>query len=114
MTLKKVLECLPALERIARSRSQKRRVELLKEAKNCIFFAISEICLNVLNGNIRLSKYRMRKLEPYKNSVRKIALKSTTLPARKKLIIQSGGFLPSLLIPSISVLAEIIASKYLK
>jgi len=114
MTLKKVLECVPTLEKIARSRSEKRRKELLKEAKNCIFFAISEISLNILNGNISLTSYQKNKLRPFRNKIRKIASKTVNLPERKKLIIQSGGFLSSLLIPSLSLLADIIARKYLK
>lgn len=114
MTLKRVIECLPTIKKIAKCRSLKRRIELLNEARDCIFHAISEISLNVLNGNISLTPYRRNKLKNHKNKIRKIALKTTPLAEKKKLIIQSGGFLPSLLIPSITLLADIIANKYLK
>jgi len=114
MTLKRVLECLPTIEKIARCRSNKRRADLLREAKNCIFFAISEISLNVLNGNIRVSSYRKKQLKPHSSKIRKIADRKISLPLRKKLIIQSGGFLSSLLIPSITLLADLVARRYLK
>lgn len=114
MTLKKVVECVPTLQKIAKCKSARERIKLLRGTKNSIFYAISEIALNTLNSNIRLTAYRKNKLRPHRNKIRKLALKTTTLPERKKIIIQSGGFLPSLLIPSLTLLAKFIGSKYLK
>lgn len=111
MTLKRVIECLPTITKIAKAKSIEKRLKLLKEARNCIYFAISEITLNVLQGKIPLKSTAKKKLLNHKAAIRKIATKSISLPTRKKVILQSGGFLPSLLIPAITVLGEIIASK---
>lgn len=114
MTIKRVLECLPTLNEIARSKSAKKRQQLLKEAKDCIFYAISEISLNVLNGNIPVSKQRKLKLTAHKSKLRRLALKTTPLKERKKIVIQSGGFLASLIIPAVTILADVLAKKFIK
>lgn len=114
MPLRGVIKCLPTLEKIAKSRSLEKRLELLKHAEDCIFYAIGEIFLNILNGNIRVSNKRREKLKPYRLKIRRIASKNLPKQVRKQLIIQSGGFLPSLIIPAVSFLAEIAAKKFLK
>lgn len=111
MTLKRVLECLPAITEIAKARTLKRRLFLLEKAKDCVYYAISEVSLNILQGSVPVSTRRIKTLQKYKTTIRKIASKDLKLPTRKRLIIQSGGFLPSLLIPAVTFLAEIIAKK---
>lgn len=114
MTLKRVLECLPTISKIAKAKTLTKRLQLLKEARNCIYFAISEITLNILRGNIKISPQKTKKLQAHKVAIRKIASKEISLPTRKKLILQSGGFLPTLLIPALTILADIAANKLIK
>ena len=60
-----------------------------KKLVNCI----SEINLNVLNGNLKLSDCNKRKLRKYKALLRKLADKRVPSSAKKRLIKQRGGFL---------------------
>src|SRR5205085_1458048 len=54
---------------------------------------ITECCINVLKGNVPLSKAQKAKLVPYKRAIRMLARKDITPKRKKKIIIQSGGFL---------------------
>ena len=55
-----------------------------KELINCI----SEIILNVLNGNLKLSDCNKRKLKKYRAVIRKLADKRVPSVAKKRLINQ--------------------------
>ena len=80
--------------------------------KNCspdFIKCICECAKNVLVGNVELSPVHKRQLKRYKNSLRKLALKKTSLTAKKK-IVQTGGFLGALLAPIVKVLGGLFAS----
>jgi hypothetical protein len=66
--------------------------------------ACAEVYLNLLKGNIKVSKKDLKKLEKYREQIRVLADKKT--PRRRKKILlgtQTGGFLP-LLIPALAPL----------
>ena len=67
--------------------------------------------LNVLNGNLKLSDCKKRKLKKYKAILRKIADKHLS-SAKKRLINQRGGFLLPLLSAALPVLADIFFSQH--
>ena len=71
---------------------------------------ICECILNIINGQIKLSKEDFEKLKPYKNLFRKLLTKNTKIKEKKRLIIQKGGFLQILIPAIISGLASIISS----
>lgn len=114
MTLEKVLECLPELKLLAKTKSSKKRELILKSARSCLFYAISEIARNILIKNIPLTRQQLRKLLPYKKDIRNIAKKSISLKKRKHIINQSGGFLGPLLIPALTVLGNIAIDQLTK
>ena len=58
---------------------------------------ICEFASNFLRCNIPLSACSIRTLRAYKNSIRKVADKSVSLSAKRKVIVQRGGFLLPLL-----------------
>ena len=99
---------------MARTRSARKRRLLLQKCNKCIYIAISEIARNTINGNISLSEKRKYNLKRYKESIRELARKNISLNRRKKIINQKGGFLPGLLIPAISLIANIAARKLIK
>jgi len=90
-------------------RSTYHTLRVLKEADpklrkaiiaNCSRETVKSICecaLNVLCGNIPLSACSKRKLRIYKNSLCKVADKSVSLSAKRKVISHRGGFLLPLL-----------------
>ena len=99
-TLKKYTPYL----RVLQKSSPKMRQRLTK--KNCspeFIKCICECAKNVLIGNVHLSDQHKRQLKRHRRSLRKLALKRTSLKEKKK-IVQSGGFLGALLGPIVKVL----------
>ena len=61
---------------------------------------ISECALNVLKGNVKLSDFKKRKLRKFGRQLRTVVDKHVPLARKMKLIIQRGGFLVPLLLPT--------------
>ena len=75
-----------------------------KELVNCI----SECVLNFLNGNIKLTVCNNRKLQKYKAAIRKVADRHVSISGKKKLIVQSGGFLLPLMSDVLQIITNLI------
>lgn len=70
--------------------------------------AICECALNVLKGNVPLSKNQKKSLGKYKTTLRKIGAKKGSLFTKKRLIIQHGGFLNILLPAALTAITSLI------
>jgi hypothetical protein len=74
------------------------RVSILQGVDNKMIRLISEMALNTLQGNIRLSPKQRKHLQRYKQILRSLADKRTRVGEKRRIIIrQKGGFLPILL-----------------
>lgn len=73
---------------------------IIKHGDTDLINCMSDVCHNILKGNVRLSTPQKQLLQKYKQKIRKIAGKKTTTKA-KKTLLQSGGFLGALLAPLI-------------
>ena len=115
MPIEGVWKCLPTLKKLAQAKTKKERNQLLKKAKSCIYYSISDISKNTLNGNIPINSDQKREISKYTAQLRRLARKSKVpLKERKKLVLQTGGaFLPALLLPAISFLGGKLAEKIL-
>ncbi len=108
----RVLRCAKELALLSNEHNLESRRKLILNAKNCVIDAISEIAVNCLKGNIPLNSCDFKKLEKYKKILR-ILSKKSPVKRRRKIIIQKGGQLLSLLIPPALSLISSIVSKYL-
>ena len=115
-SVKKVQKTLILLANAKPSAAKK----IIKNASHNVLKAVSEICLNMLNGVVNLSVSHKKKLKKYRNTMRKLAEKNTSLTARRKLM-QRGGFIGSvlgiglpLLVKGISALVSHIRNKKAK
>ena len=78
-----------------------------------LFGSISEICTNLIQGNIKLTSKQKAQLKPYKQLIVTCAVKSKSKANKRKLIVQSGGaFLPAL-IPIIKIIAASAVGEYI-
>lgn len=112
-TSNKLKKNINLLNTLANVKNSKLRHHCLKDAKNKkeICDCISEICLNIANGNIELSKNSKNKFKKHKKLIYSFAKKDKT---RIKKYNQIGGFLPYL-IPIITTLAaDFVISKLKK
>lgn len=87
----------------------KKKGALLRKCPNSLIKSVCECALNVLKGNVPLTKRQKNKLSPYKRTLRKLGDKKVPLFKKRRLLVQKGeGFL-SLLIPvAVSVLSSLI------
>lgn len=84
------------------------RKAILKSSSVEFIKTLCEICLNVLNGNLKISEKLKKKLKFYKNILRSVVSRKFNLKAKRKIFIQRGGaFLPLL----ISVLLSSVIGK---
>src|SRR5712671_43840 len=85
-----------------------RRKKYLEEASPEEFHSLCQCILNVVNGNIPINTQQTKKLRPYRKILKSVATGKNPI-AKKKLMIQEGGFLPiiaSALIPIIGSLVS--------
>ena len=85
-----------------------RRSKLLKECKRPQVDAISEIIVNFLRRNLTRDVNIIKKLEPYKDLVRKLALKRPSISSKKKILASKRGA------GILSILLPIVSSLFLK
>ena len=69
---------------------------------------LADCCHNLLKGNIQITKHQKKRLEPYKETLRKLT-KPISVNQKWKLI-QRGGFLTALLSVVIPTIAGIVDS----
>lgn len=73
------------------------RKSIVSSASPELIKCLCEICVNMLNGNVKISKSNKKNLNGYKNHLRKLISNRLNIKAKKKLLVQKGGFLPVLL-----------------
>lgn len=96
------------LNLLAESKNPKRRRLLVEWAGKNDLDAISEISLNTLRGNVKLSPSTYKKIQKYKKALRTLALKKASIKKRKQIIKQQGGFLPFLIPAALLVVSSIV------
>ena len=92
--------------KIARSRAGERK-KVLKAATNEELKGLCEVCLNVVRGNVKLSKRRFTGFKRHKNVLHKLSNKKVSLKAKRKVINQKGGFLGTLAAFSAPLLTQL-------
>ena len=92
----------------ARGKSLK---HLLRYATHDQLKTLSEIALNILEGNVPLSERQKKKLAPYKNVVRLLARKNVPLREKQVAMQKGAGILPLLASAVIPALIELFRSR---
>lgn len=83
--------------------------KILKNCSNCMIKTICECVLNLLKGNLPISKRAKTQLTPFKKTLRTLAQKRVPLYRKRRLLIQKGdGFLSFLIPTALTVLSSLI------
>lgn len=86
------------------------RDALINTASKDQILCLCDCAHNFLNGNIPLSDKDIKKLLRHQDIIRYLASKKReNINNKKKLIIQSGGFLPILLSPLLGLAGSLLA-----
>lgn len=102
--LKKHLELLKLIKK---AKPEHRKI-LIKTAEQSLILCLCECIDNILRGNVKLGPKKKKELAKYTIVLRKIANRETSKEAKRKLLIQQGGFLPALLAPIIGLAGGLI------
>jgi hypothetical protein len=87
---------------------KKQAKSLLQASDKQLIGCICECVHNVANGNVKISQKSLEKIQKHKSKIRKIIGNDVSYQERKKLIVQSGGFLPLLLAPIVSLVGGLV------
>ena len=107
MGVKNLRKQFPYLQTLEGEKSAKKRKQILEAGGTPLIHCLSECCLNLLKGNLKLSKSDIHKLHRHANKIRKLGEKKVSNKEKKK-IIQQGGFLPALLPVIISAVGSLL------
>ena len=86
---------------------------ILKRADKDLLKCLSECAYNILRGNVKLKPAEKARLTKYKQKLRKVSDKKTSLKEKQKLV-QTGGFLPALLAPLLTSVIAPLAGEAVK
>lgn len=109
MVTKIALKYLPLLKKVARLKPAERQ-RVLNTAPPDFIRAISEGSLNILKGNVPLSKSRHRYLKRHRKSLKTLANKRASLKGKKQ-VLQRGGFIGALAGVLVPLITSLIASR---
>ena len=99
-----------------------RNIEILRELSSCSSYrrkkilqdlpadtlrALTEIAVNVLQGNLPLSSGQKTSLKRHKEKIQLLARVKGSFKKKKDFLVQKGGFLPHLLKPALQVLTTV-------
>jgi hypothetical protein len=105
---RRVQHLLAALKQVKRLSSNDKK-KFLKSCNKDFIHGLCECIRNMINGRVPLKPCQLKCLSRHKQTLRKLALKKTSIIQRKKLL-QKGGFLQYLLDPLISGLGSLLAN----
>ena len=93
---------------VLKSVDSKLRKAIIANCKSELLKTLSEWSLNLLRGNVKLTQCQKRKLRKHRVFLRKLADSHVSLSAKKKSIVQRGGFLLPLLGAVLPTIASLI------
>jgi len=96
------------LEQLKLLQKSKLKRHLLQKCPNSVIKAVCECALNVLKGNVPISKRQKDKLSSYKRTLRRLGDKKVPLFKKRRILIQKGeGFLSLILPAAVSLLGSL-------
>ena len=98
---------MPLLKLLLKAR-RGQRLSILHTASDEFILALCEIALNILRGSIPLTAKQFTKLRKQKTLIKLIANRATSLPKKRRMLKQKGGFI----VPLLSVALPFITSLF--
>jgi hypothetical protein len=93
------------------SANHRQRQKYIREASDDEILLICNCALNLLEGNFEELKYHQKnKLRPHKHTLYKLCSAKQGLKSKRKLLIQQGGFLPTLAAAAIPAIISLLTS----
>jgi len=100
---------LPTLRQLKR-RTESERKRFLKSCPRNIIDCCCEIARNIIKRNVPLAPRQLKSLRRHGNKLRDLSKLKTPL-ARKRKILQTGGFLPLLIGPLLAIASNLLGGR---
>jgi len=107
MAGKRLKRNLKFLGKVKNSKAALRK-QLLQCSKPDQIKCLSDCCHNILKGTVKLNNQQKKKLLQQAQFIRLIASKDIKVPQKREILVQKGGFLPTLLAPIIGIAGSLI------
>ena len=108
MAVARLWRNVPHLKSLKKASPQTRK-KILLTAPSDLINSLCDCCLNATKGNLKISKPARKKLLRHASTIRTLAKKTNSVKKRRQILVQKGGFLPTLLG---SVLAYAVLNKW--
>ena len=92
-----------------RSLKPQQRRMLLETCKSKHLKGFEEVCLNICKNSVPLTAQQLQTCRKWRKQLKLLALKKHPLKAKKKILLQKGGFLPALLPIIATVLGTVLS-----
>ena len=100
---------MSTIEQLKLLNKAKKKSAFLKKCPNSVIKGICECAVNLLRGNIPITKQKKNKLVSYKRTLRRLGDRKVPLFKKRRLLVQKGeGFLSILLPAAVSILSSLI------
>ena len=110
MASKRVTDHFGVLEYLKQLNKKDQKL-FIKGASPELLKTISEICLNLLKGTIKISKEDIDKLRRFKKQILHLSEKRHSVKVRRDMCSQKGGFLGSLIAVALpSIISAIVSA----
>ena len=111
----RILDNYKFLRKISKSKSEQRRLSLLRNANREQLLSLVEVAANILSSNFSLTNRQRQKLAPHASYLRSLARIRSERGA-KRIVVQRGNgiALSALLIPVITEATRLLLSKVSK
>lgn len=97
------------LSLLSKSKNKNRRNKLLDVASSGELQAISECIMNIIEGNVAVSKTQLSQLKRHKEILRSLSQKCYPVKKKRTILKQKGGFL-SIVLPLALTAIDLITS----
>jgi ABC-type methionine transport system ATPase subunit len=109
MVAKRLQRNLELLKLLKKCRTKSQRNMILKHADKDFIKCLCDCAINILQGNIKMSRQCQSNLKRHRECIRNFVAKKTGgLDKKREFLVQKGGFLPALLAPIIGLAGGLI------
>ena len=108
MGLQNIREHAEYLQALKKAKTKKKRQLLLEAGGYPLVKCIGECCHNILHSGVPLSEPVRQHLKKHAKHIREVGDRKVGVKRKKEILLQHGGFLPTLLVPIISAVTGLV------
>jgi hypothetical protein len=96
------------LSLLSKNKKKKQRNQLIDIANGSQIKSVTECVMNLLSGNIPLSKHQLSQLKKHRKQMRELTKRQLSIKRKKQILKQKGGFLGAILPLAVSAIGSLL------